>query len=95
MHNDEDFFADKDEPQGDPKSASPNELASMVIGRVFQWVADSRTLDECGFRSIVALACVRPDLFDHATLEELGLRAGRQRQAVWKLQQDFRKTTGF
>lgn len=93
MHNDENFFSE--EPTGDPTPASLNARASLVIGRVFQWVADGRTLDECGFRSIVALACVRPDLFDGATLEELGLRAGRQRQAVWKLQQDFRKTTGF
>jgi hypothetical protein len=91
MKSDEDFFR-KDEGPGDDGQRL---LAAEVIGRVFLWVADAKTLDECGFRSIVALACVRPDLFEGATLEDLGFRAGRQRQAVWKMRRNFRQTTGF
>jgi hypothetical protein len=91
MKSNDHFF---DDEEGSDNGGSRLQ-AGEVISRVFQWVADGKTLDDCGFRSIVALACVRPDLFKGATLEQLGLRAGRQRQAVWKLKQDFLKTTGY
>jgi hypothetical protein len=69
--------------------------ACEALSRVFLWIADGRTVDECGFRSMVALSTINPSIFDGATLEEIGCRTGRQKQAVWKLQEEFRKTFGL
>ncbi|MBK9990935.1 MAG: hypothetical protein IPP19_09435 [Verrucomicrobia bacterium] len=73
----------------------PRRLAAEIIGRVFRWVADGKTLDECGYKAIVALACIRPDLFDDISLAELGRRYGRRRQAVFTVKEKFHQETGF
>lgn len=75
----------------EPKAAvEAQTLAAEALARVFAWVADGRTLDERGFRSTVAIFTVRPDLFGGVSLERLGEKVGRTKQAVWKLQQEFR-----
>jgi hypothetical protein len=66
-----------------------------VISRLFIWMAEGPTLNERGVRATVALYCVRPDLISEATLEEIGHLAGRSRQAVHKLADSFRETTGM
>ena len=55
---------------------------------------EGASLDERGVRATVALYCVRPDLINEATLEEIGHKAGRSRQAVHQLADSFRETTG-
>ena len=46
-----------------------------------------------GVRATVALYCVRPDLINEATLEEIGHVAGRSKQAVHQLADSFRETS--
>ena len=52
-------------------------------------------LEERGLRTSVALYCVRPDLIDYATFEEIGEITGRTRQYVHKLANSFRLTLGI
>lgn len=70
-------------------------MALEVISRVLIWLADGETTDERGMRVAVALYCIRPDLIKGATLEEIGLASGRTKQAVHKLADLFRATTGL
>ena len=65
--------------------------ASEALSRVLLWMADGRTLDECGFRCMTALSAIKPGIFNGATLEKLGLQAGRKPQAVGKLKEEFTK----
>lgn len=70
-------------------------MASEAICRLFIWVADPRTLERRGLRASVMLYCVRPDLVEAATLDELGTLAGCSKQAVHKLAVSFRQATGL
>ena len=70
-------------------------MATLVICRLLIWMADGRTLEARGLRACVALFCIRPDLIDDATLEQIGTLAGCSRQAVHKLTVEFRETTGL
>lgn len=70
-------------------------MASDAITRLLVWMADGRTLNDRGLRACVALYCVRPDLIDGTTLDEIGVLAGCSRQAVHKLATAFRDTTGL
>ena len=86
----ESFFAEPTDPRQEAKA-----LASEVIRRLLIWMADGRTLEERGLRACVALYCIRPDLIDGATLDQIGALAERSRQAVHKLVSEFRQTTGL
>jgi hypothetical protein len=70
-------------------------LSLEIASRLFVWMSDAPTLHERGVRATVALYCVRPDLIAEPTLEEIGQKAGRSRQAVHHLANDFRETTGL
>lgn len=70
-------------------------LASYAICRLLIWIADGRTLEDRGLRACVALFCVRPDLIDGATLDQIGHLADCSRQSVHKLATEFRETTGL
>jgi len=70
-------------------------MASEVVRRLLIWMADGRTLEDRGLRACVALFCVRPDLIDGATLDQIGALGGCSRQAVHKLAIEFRQTTGL
>jgi hypothetical protein len=84
------FFAEPVDPRQEART-----LASEVICRLLIWMADGRTLEERGLRACVALYCIRPDLIDGITLEQIGTLAGCSRQAVHKLAGSFRETTGL
>ena len=71
------------------------EMATEVAIRLLIWMADGRTLHERGLRTSVAIYCIRPDLLEGATLEQIGMLAGCSRQAVHKLAGAFRQTTGM
>ena len=86
----ESFFVEPLDPRVEARA-----LALEVVCRLLIWMADAPTLEDRGLRASVALYCVRPDLIDHATLERVGDLAGRTRQAVHKLADSFRITTGF
>ncbi|MDP3072362.1 MAG: hypothetical protein Q8N18_18870 [Opitutaceae bacterium] len=88
--NTDSFFAEPLDPRKEARA-----LALEVICRLFIWMAEASSLDERGVRATVALYCVRPDLIDEATLEEIGDSSGRCRQAVHQLAESFRETTGF
>ncbi len=70
-------------------------IAVEVVGRLLIWIADSRTIEERGLRTSVALYCIRPDLINGSTLEHIGTAAGCSRQAVHKLVLGFRQTMGL
>ena len=70
-------------------------MASAVIRHLLLWMADGRTVAERGLRASVALYCIRPDLVDSVTLDQIGAQAGCSRQAVHKLANSFRSVTGL
>lgn len=78
----------------DPR-VEAREVAVEVIRRLLVWIAEGSSLEERGLRTSVALFCVRPDLIDGATLEQIGDLSGRSRQAVHKLAANFRLTIGL
>ena len=88
--NDDLFFADPVDPRVEARA-----LALEVVCRLLLWMADAPTLEDRGLRTSVALYCVRPDLINEATLEEVGHVAGRSKQAVHQLADSFRETTGM
>jgi hypothetical protein len=89
-NTDDAFFAEPLDPRKEAR-----ELAREIICRLLIWIADGSILDDRGLRASVALYCVRPDLVDGQTLEQIGARSGRTRQHVHKLAGSFRRTTGF
>ncbi len=84
------FFIEPSDPRQEAMA-----VASEVVRRLLIWMADGRTLEERGLRASVALYCIRPDLIDDVTLEQIGALAGRSRQMVHKLASAFRETTGL
>lgn len=88
--NEDPFFAEPVDLQHEARA-----LAVEVVCRLFIWMAEGGNLEDRGLRATVALYCVRPDLIDQATLEEVGDLSGRTKQAVHQLADSFRATTGF
>jgi hypothetical protein len=88
--NEDSFFAEPLDPHKEGRA-----LALEVISRVLIWIAESATREERSVRATVALYCVRPDLLEEATLDEIGDNSGRSPQAVHKLAESFRTTTGL
>jgi hypothetical protein len=84
------FFALPVDPRREARS-----MLLEAVSRVFIWIADAPTLEARGVRALVVLYCVRPDLIEDATLEALGERTGQSFQAIYKLAEDFRLTTGL
>ena len=89
-NTDQSFFSEPVDPRIEARA-----LALEVICRLLIWVADAATVDARGLRATVALYCVRSDLLNGITLEEIGERSGLSRQGVYKLATDFRQTTGL
>jgi hypothetical protein len=89
-NNDDSFFAEPIDPRQEARG-----FTLEVICRLLIWMADGATLDDRGLRATVALYCVRPDLVDGQTLEQIGDGTGRTRQHVHKLAVSFCRTTGF
>ena len=89
-NNDDSFFAEPVDPKQEARF-----LALEVVCRLFIWMAEGASLEERGVRATVALYCVRPDLINEATLEEIGNMAGRSKQAVHQLADSFRETMGM
>lgn len=69
------------------------EVITVVICRLLLWMADAPTLADRGIRASVGLYCIRPDLIDGATLQEIADHAGYTRQAVHHLVRSFRRYT--
>lgn len=88
--NNDTFFAEPLDPRQEARF-----LALEVICRLFIWMAEGASLEERGVRATVVLYCIRPDLINEATLEEIGHTAGRSRQAVHQLAGSFRETVGM
>ena len=86
----ESFFIEPTNPQVEARA-----MAVEVLCRLLIWIADGRTLQDRGLRACVALYCIRPDLIDDMTLDQIGVLAGCSRQAVHKLAVEFRQTTGL
>ena len=84
------FFAEPVSPRQEALA-----MASEAITRLLVWMGDGRTLEDRGLRACVALYCLRPDLIDGATLDQIGVLGGCSRQAVHKLAAEFRQTTGL
>jgi hypothetical protein len=88
--NNDSFFAEPNHAEQESR-----DLALEALSRLLIWMADARTLQNRGVRTTIALHCVRPDLIGHPTLEQISHRAGCSRQALSKLVESFRLTTGF
>jgi hypothetical protein len=86
----ESFFDESIDIQQEARS-----MATEVICHLLIWMADGRTVEERGLRATVALYCIRPDLVNGATLDQIGVQAGCTRQAVHKLACAFRCVTGL
>ena len=89
--NDDHFFALPVDPRLEARAMLLEGFSRLLI-----WMADAPTVEERGVRASVALYCVRPDLLGPIdTLETLGEFAGETFQAIHKLVEDFRLTTGI
>lgn len=86
----ESFFVEPVDPRQEAR-----ELAQEAICRFLLWVGDAPTTLHRGLRTSVALYCLRPDLLNHATLEDLGDTVGCTRQAIHQLVRSFRNSTGI
>lgn len=84
------FFADPVDPRAEGRA-----LGLEVITHLLLWMSDALTLESRGLRATVALYCIRPDLIDGITFEQIGELAGCTPQAVHKLANDFRENTGM
>lgn len=84
------FFADPVDPCVEGRA-----LGLEVITHLLLWMSDAPTLESRGLRATVALYCVRPDLIDGLTFDQIGELAGCTPQAVHKLANDFRANTGM
>ena len=89
-NHDDSFFVEPVDPRVEARA-----LALEIVCRLLLWMADAPTLEDRGLRASVALYCVRPDLIDGATLEQIGELTGRTRQHVHKLADSFRLSTGL
>lgn len=70
-NTDESFFTEPVDPRTEARA-----LALEVICRLLIWVADAATVEARGLRATVALYCIRPDLLNDATLEQIGEGSG-------------------
>lgn len=90
-NHDDHFFALPADPRLEARAMLLEGFSRLLI-----WMADAPSLEERGVRASVALYCVRPDLLGSiATLEALGEFVGETFQAIHKLAEDFRLTTGL
>jgi len=80
------FFAEPFDPVQEGR-----EQGFEVIRHLLVWMADAPTLEKRGLRATVALHCLRPDLTNGETLENIGDKAGCTRQSIHTLARDFRK----
>jgi hypothetical protein len=79
----------------DEASDEAHELACEVIRWMLVWIADAPTMIDRGLRATVALHCLRPDLIDTPTLEQIGDEAARTQQHVHALALTFRLLMGL
>lgn len=84
------FFAEPTDVRREARA-----LSLEIICRLLLWMADAPSLEDRGLRTSVALYCIRPDLIDGATLEQIGEQTGRTRQHVHKLADSFRSSIGL
>lgn len=89
-NNDDSFFVEAFDSRQEARALDPEVVCRLII-----WMADAPTLEDRGLRTSVALNCVRPDLIDGATLEQIGEVSGRTRQHVHKQADHFRLTIGL
>lgn len=91
-------YADRSHPVDIIEPLSPSETsiqrACEVLSRTFGWVADGRTVEQKGLRACVVLFCVREDLIDLVTLEEIAELAGFPQPIVDGLITDFCRAIG-
>lgn len=85
-----DFFTEQADPHTEARL-----MTQQVVCLLLLWMADAPTIEERGLRTSAALFCVRPDLMNGETLEEIGRRSGRTKQYVHKLTDSFRRRTGL
>ena len=71
------------------------ELAVEAMSQLLIWVSSAPSLEDRGLRATVVLFCVRPDLIEGATLEQIGQSSGRTKQHIHNLVRSFRRATGL
>jgi hypothetical protein len=88
--NDDSFFADTANADQERDARTVEVLSRLLI-----WMADAPTFESRGVHTTVALYCVRPDLIGFVTQEAIAESAGCTPQAIAKLVESFRLSTGF
>jgi hypothetical protein len=88
--NDDSFFTEPLDPQQEARTQIVEAMAQLMI-----WVCEAPSLEDRGLRATVMLFCVRPDLIEGATLEQIGQSSGRTKQHIHNLVRSFCRATGF
>ncbi len=88
--NDDSFFTEPLNPEQEARAQMVEAMAQLLL-----WVSHVPSLEDRGLRATVVLFCVRPDLINGATLEQIGQSSGRTKQHVYNLVRSFRRATGF
>jgi hypothetical protein len=89
-NNDDSFFTEPNSPEQQGREVAVEAMSQLLI-----WVSSAPSLEDRGLRATVVLFCVRPDLIEGATLEQIGQSSGRTKQHIHNLVRSFRRATGF
>lgn len=84
------FFADPVDPREEAHSQTLEAFTRLLI-----WFAEGASVTQRGIRATVALYCVRPDLINGLTLEQIGEMGGVGDKAVFSIAKDFRISMGL
>ncbi len=84
------FFADSVDPREEARSQTVEAFTRLLI-----WLAEGASVTQRGIRATVALYCVRPDLVNGLTLEQIGEMGGIGNKAVFSIAKDFRVSMGL
>lgn len=84
------FFADGINPREEARKQTAEALTRLLI-----WFAEGANATQRGVRVAVALYCVRPDLINGMTLEQIGDMGGIGSKAVFSIAKDFRTSMGL
>ena len=84
------FFFEPIDPREEARAQTIEAFTRLLI-----WFAEGANVTQRGIRTTVALYCVRPDLINGMTLEQIGEMGGIGGKAVFSIAKDFRASMGL
>jgi hypothetical protein len=82
------------EMEGFKRTVKPTKAAAHCLGPVLEWLSRATSSSALGQRLYAVVYVVRNSLINGATMQGIGKHSNKTRQAICKLIQDLRDTTG-